>query len=109
MIFSTVIYAPFVEEIIFRKNIYDCVTAFGSNKTTKWLYVMISGFIFAALHVSGTVKSNLDYLYIIPYLSLGITFSLLYVKSDNVFSTISIHAFHNLVAVILYFLRGVFL
>ena len=106
MIFSVSIYAPFVEELIFRHSIKDCVLCYGDNKITKYLYIFISGFIFALLHVLGQTGSYLDYLYIIPYLSLGIAFSSLYYKTDNIFSTIMMHSLHNTATVILYFIAG---
>lgn len=106
MIFSVSLYAPFVEEIIFRHSIKDCVLCYGKNKITKGIYIFISGFIFAALHILGQTTSYLDYLYLIPYLSLGITFSALYAKTDNIFSSISMHMLHNTVTVILYFVAG---
>lgn len=106
MIFSVSIYAPFVEELIFRNSIKDMVMSFGNNKITKYLYIFISGFIFALLHILGQATSYLDYLYIIPYMSLGVAFATLCYKSDNIFSSISMHALHNTATLILYFVAG---
>lgn len=107
MIFSVSIYAPLVEELIFRKGVKDSVYSFGKSKLTKWINIFLSGFIFASLHVIGSVNTNLDYLYIIPYLSLGMAFSSLYAKTDNIFSSISMHCLHNTVAIIIYLVAGV--
>ena len=107
MLFSVSVYAPFVEEIIFRKSIKDAIYAFKENKNTKYIYIFVSGFVFAGLHVIGLTTSYVDYIYIIPYLSLGIAFSALYVKTDNIFSTIVLHALHNLIAIILYLGVGI--
>ena len=107
MLFSVSIYAPFVEELIFRKSIKDIVLAFGDNKIPKYLYIIISGLIFSSLHVLGTTSSFLDYLYIIPYLALGISFAALYYKTDNIFTTITMHSLHNTIAILLYILVGV--
>lgn len=104
MIFSVSLYAPFVEELIFRHSIKDCVMCHGNNRITKYIYIFISGFIFGILHILGQATSYLDYLYIIPYMSLGVTFAALYSKTDNIFSSISMHALHNTVTVILYFI-----
>ena len=103
MVFSVSIYAPFIEEIIFRKSIKDMITSYKSNSLTKYLYILTSGLIFASLHVVGMADKAIDYIYIIPYLSLGITFAALYHKTDNIFSTICIHSLHNTVAVLLLF------
>ena len=107
MLFSVGFYAPFVEEIIFRKSIKDAIYAFKENNTVKYIYIFISGFIFAGLHIIGLTTSPIDYIYIIPYLSLGIAFSALYVKTDNIFSTIVMHALHNLIAIMLYLGVGI--
>ena len=107
MVFSVSIYAPFVEELIFRKSIKDMILVCGDNKINKYIYIITSGLIFSSLHVLGMVTSNLDYLYIIPYLSLGLAFSSLYYKTDNIFSSISMHMLHNTATVILYFVIGV--
>lgn len=106
MLFSVSMYAPFIEELIFRHSIKDCVMGYGSNKITRGLYIFVSGFIFAALHILGQTTGILDYIFIIPYLSLGIAFSALYSKTDNIFSSISMHMLHNTVTVILYFIAG---
>lgn len=107
MLFSTIIYAPIVEETIFRRCIKDVITSFGNNKITKYIFIIVSGLLFALMHVIGMVDTNMDYLYIIPYLSLGVAFAALYYKTDNLFTTIALHAFHNLVVILLYFLIGV--
>lgn len=106
MIFSVSIYAPFVEELIFRHSIKDCFMGYRNNNFTKYLYIFISGFIFALMHILGQTTSYLDYFYIIPYMSLGIAFSSLYSKTDNIFSSISMHALHNTVTIILYLVIG---
>lgn len=106
MIFSVSLYAPFVEELIFRKSIKDIAFAFGKNKITKYGYIFMSGFIFALMHILGQVTSTLDYLYVIPYMSLGVAFAALYHKTDNIFASISMHALHNTVTILLYFAVG---
>lgn len=97
MIFSTVIYAPLTEELTFRKSIKDAIP-------NKWLYIITSGLIFGMLHISSYITSPLDLVYLIPYSSLGIAFALLYHKTDNIFCPMSMHAIHNLLAVIVYLL-----
>ncbi|MBQ2873301.1 MAG: CPBP family intramembrane metalloprotease [Bacilli bacterium] len=106
MLFSVSIYAPFVEELIFRHSIKDSVICYGKNKITKYIYIIISGFIFGFLHMSLETTNYLDYLYIVPYMSLGVSFAALYHKTDNIFSSIMMHALHNTVTVILYFLAS---
>ena len=56
------------------------------------------------LHIISYITSPIDLVYLIPYSALGIAFALLYHKTNNIFSTITMHAMHNLLAVILYLL-----
>ena len=95
MAFSVMIYAPITEEIIFRKSIRDFIN-------NKWIYVLVSGFIFGGLHAISSITNMISLLYLIPYCSLGIIFGLLYYKTNNIFSTIIAHAIHNTIAFILY-------
>lgn len=97
MIFNTVIYAPLTEELVFRKSIKDIFS-------NKWIYILMSGLLFGMLHIISYISSPIDLVYLIPYSSLGIAFALLYHKTKNIFSTITIHALHNLLAIIVYFI-----
>ena len=107
MTFSVCIYAPIVEEIIFRKAIYDCILPYKQNKFIKFLYAILSGLIFASLHVVGLGDKLVDYIYIVPYFALGTAFAFLYYRSKNIFSTIMMHSLHNTVTILLYILAGV--
>lgn len=95
MLFCVAIYAPLTEELIFRKGFRDLIN-------NKYIYILASGMVFGSLHVVSTITSPLDLLYLIPYCSLGITFAYIYYKSKNIFSTISMHCFHNTITVCLY-------
>lgn len=96
MFFEVALYAPLAEELLFRKSIREVIK-------NKWLYILVSGFIFGSLHVL-EINSLIDLVYLIPYCSLGFTFAYIYAKTDNIYSTISIHATHNAVTMILYIL-----
>lgn len=97
MIFNTVIYAPLIEELTFRKSIKDAIY-------NKWIFVLTSGLVFGMLHIISYITTPIDLVYLIPYSALGIAFALLYHKTNNIFSTITMHAIHNLLAVIIYLL-----
>lgn len=96
MVIDISLLAPFSEELLFRKSFREFIS-------NKWLYIFVSGFIFGGLHVIGT-DGLLGALSLIPYCSLGFAFAYTYAKSDNIFSTISIHMLHNTITVILYFI-----
>ena len=95
MIFNTVIYAPLTEELTFRKSFKTAIN-------NKWLYVLTSGLVFGMVHISSYITNWTDLIYLIPYGSLGISFALLYHKTNNIYSTINMHAMHNLLAVVVY-------
>lgn len=101
MILMASIVSPINEELVFRKSIKEACN-------NKWIYVITSGFIFGLLHVISYISTPVSLVYLIPYTSLGIVFALLYYKTDNIYSTISMHAMHNTLAIIIYLL-GVYL
>lgn len=97
MALSTVIFAPFNEELTFRKSIREAIS-------NKWIYVLISGLVFGGLHIISYISSPMDLIYLIPYSSLGFAFALLYYKTNNIFNSISMHMMHNLLSIIVYLL-----
>jgi len=73
--------------MLFRKLLEDCFN-------NKILFMIISGFIFGLVHVLGTTD-YLEYLLIISYGALGFMFSHALVKTNNIYTTIMLHMFHN--------------
>lgn len=91
MIFSTVVYAPFVEELIFRKSIRDIIN-------NNYLYIIISGLVFGFVHtLAGSTTKEL--LYIIPYGALGCSFAIMYIKTKNIYTSMTFHMIHNAIIV----------
>ena len=85
--FLTTILAPFVEEMVFRKCLKDCVNQ-------KTLYMILSGLIFGFIHTS--ISTNiLELLLIIPYGALGFMFAKTINETDNIYATIIMHMLHN--------------
>lgn len=99
MIIDTAFYAPIAEELVFRKSIKDIIK-------NKWLYAIVSGLIFGGLHIISYINGFSDLLYLIPYSALGVSFALLYHKTDNIFSSISMHMLHNSISVLIYLVGG---
>lgn len=87
------IFIPILEEITFRLE-------FKKNIKNKKTFLIISSITFALLHILSTTKL-IELLYIIPYLILGITFSKIYIKTDNIISNIIAHILHNTINVII--------
>lgn len=97
MTFSTIIYAPISEELIFRKT-------FRNILENDFIFIIISGTIFGLVHMTtGTFN---DFLTIIPYILMGIDLSYIYYKSKNIFTTITLHSIHNLILLIIQFIGG---
>ncbi len=88
MLLTAGIIAPIVEELTFRKAIRNI---FPNPK----LFIPISGLLFGFLHVIFAYQSLFDFLYVIPYASLGIAFSYMYFKTDNILSSMMMHFLHN--------------
>lgn len=92
MFFSSIIYAPFVEEMIFRKIIKNVAKK-------KYLFILLSGFIFGILHISDYSNIN-EILMGIPYVIMGLDFAYIYYKTDNIFTTMTFHLFHNFILIL---------
>ena len=100
MTISTVIYAPFVEELLFRKCIRKIIK--GNDKYTKIIYILISSIIFGLLHVITLDASFNDILMGIPYMVVGLSLGYIYIKTDdNLFGTMQFHLMHNTILLIL--------
>ncbi len=96
ILFSSCIYAPFVEELIYRKSIRDFI----SNNT---LYILVSGLLFGFVHTlsglyNGEVINTMEIIYIVPYAIMGCVFAYMYTKTDNIFTTMGVHLIHNLLS-----------
>lgn len=87
MIIDAGIIAPIIEEILFRKTFKNVIKS-------KLTFILIAGIFFAYLHVASATTLS-QFIYIIPYSSLGISFALMYTKTDTVFTSICMHALHN--------------
>ena len=95
--FSAVIYAPVVEELIFRQSIRNIVP-------NNILFIILSGLVFGGLHVIGDINSIYDLLYIIPYSTPGFIFAYILTKTDNIFVSMGLHFTHNGLLIAIQFL-----
>lgn len=91
---SCIIYAPFVEELIFRGSIRRLI------KNEK-IFIIVSGLAFGFIHTLSETNM-LDFIVLsIPYSVLGWYFAYLYVKTDNIGTSMMAHALHNTVVTIM--------
>ena len=96
-------FGPFLEELVFR---YGLRKSF--NK--EIVFAFFSAFVFGLLHVLTAIDkftiaeifSHInEFLFIIPYGSLGFFFAKAYYETDNIFSSAIPHMLHNTISVLL--------
>ena len=88
MIISAVILGPIEEEIVYRKSIRKVFN-------NKWLFIIISGLFFGAMHVVFSITDAFDLLYIISYSIPGFIFAYVYYDSKNIYVSTMLHTIHN--------------
>ncbi len=91
--FAACIFAPFMEEMIFRKSLRK---VFGIDI----VYILVSGFLFGLVHNISSIGTS-SMIYIIPYGLFGCVFAYVYAKKKNIFIPIVMHMVHNTVLVII--------
>lgn len=94
MLLLTVLYAPLVEESVFRLSI-------GKLINNKVLFIVVSGFLFGLMHVIDDFNTIKDFLYVFQYSALGCCLAKAYYDSKNIFVSISMHFIQNFLAAIL--------
>lgn len=86
MAITTVLLAPLIEEIIFRLVLME------KTLFHPWINILFSSFLFALIHV---VQAG-DFIFIIPYMAMGIPLGYSYYKTRNICYPIGIHILQNL-------------
>lgn len=89
MVINAGIIGPINEELIFRKG-------FKNVFTDKWKFILISGIFFGLCHVTSATTLQ-QFLYFIPYSSLGIAFATMYYKTKTIYTSMFIHITHNVI------------
>ena len=85
---------PFIEEIVFRKTLKNAFP-------NPFVFISLSFLVFGSIHVTPYATNIVDYLYIIPYGTLGAAFALMYQKTDSVFTSMFYHSLHNTIIFLL--------
>ena len=98
----TVVLAPIVEEITYRYFLYGGLTYIANKK----MAIVISGFIFMALHAVASFSGSVDNLFreivlLPPYMFSGMALAYAYEKSKNLTVSTTTHALNNLFSFIL--------
>lgn len=90
--FSVIIFAPLVEELIYRKSIY----ALSNNKV---VYYIVSILAFSLPHMLSTTYDLKTFvLGLIPYLFSGFILSLIYDHTKNIYVSTIAHIINNFIA-----------
>ncbi|MCI5774798.1 MAG: CPBP family intramembrane metalloprotease [Erysipelotrichaceae bacterium] len=97
--FATVIFAPLVEETVFRLCIFR-----GLYKNRFWGPAIISSLLFGFIHVfSSFILGNyLDLANIITYSMMGLVICRYYYQSDNIVCAMLLHMMNNLIGTLLF-------
>lgn len=94
--FSTLVYAPIVEELVFRGIFYRAI-----RPHFQWLTsAVISAFLFGFIHVFFSLLTGnfADLIYLLSYGLIGFYLALAYEKSDTIFASMIFHFINNAVA-----------
>lgn len=86
---SVFMISPIIEELVFRLSFRDVLK-------NNLAFILISGIIFGSIHVISLLNNPYELLYLIPYCSLGIAFSYMYSKTNNIYTSIFYHILHNI-------------
>lgn len=100
-IIMVTILAPLLEEIVFRLSLRK-------SFSNKYVYCIISALLFGFIHILSSGET-VELLYLIPYGGLGFFFAKAYYETDNIFTSILAHAFHNTLSLIVILLGMVLL
>lgn len=97
-IFTALIYAPIVEEIVFRGVLFRNLRA----KLSFGYAALISAFAFGLMHVfSALISGNIsDIWYLLVYGGLGFIFCYLYEKEKTIYAPMLLHLLNNGIAIL---------
>ena len=94
--FVAVVFAPIVEECVFRLAIHKRLAASGH----KVLGILVASLLFGFIHVYSSIFSGnyLDLAYLAVYSAMGLVISLLYEKTGSIWCCIMLHMLNNALA-----------
>lgn len=98
MMFTTLIFAPIVEEGVFRAAIFRPLR----TKHSFLLAALVSAFAFGFIHVSQSLLSGdfQDLWYVFSYAVIGFFSCLSYEKTGNIYASMLFHFLNNLLAML---------
>ena len=90
---SVCLLAPFTEELLFRLNFKNVIKR-------RLPFILFTGVFFGFVHILAS-EHLIELLYIIPYSALGIAFAKTYYDTNNIYSSVFAHAFHNTLTILI--------
>ncbi len=87
------IFAPFQEELVFRLN-------FRNLFKNKIIFSFFTGVLFGSMHLL-VAESLIELLYIVTYSIMGFVLGYMYFDSDNIYTSMCLHAFNNTFALVI--------
>lgn len=89
------VFTPIVEEVVFRKIIYNFI----EPRSNHIIAIIVTGVIFGLMHVLAFG----DFIQSIPYIFMGLTFGYIYYRANkNIYVTIGVHFLNNLFSYVIY-------
>ena len=89
VVFVTIIYTPFVEEVVFRKLLSNLIS-------NKYLFIVLSASIFSFFHIVGDFSNVMQFISLFfPIACFGAVLAYSYRKTNNIFIPIFIHLLYN--------------
>lgn len=90
----SVLFAPVIEEVIFRRYIFQAVRRIASHGTS----LLVPSLLFAAMHIREP-GDPLHVMTVVWLFAAGIVYQLLYVASKSIWTPIAAHTIGNAIAV----------
>lgn len=96
VIFQALIYAPLLEELVFRGYIFGSL-----RKHSKWLAFLISSLLFGTAHLlTGASFAWTDLWFLPVYSVMGYFLALAYERSGSLYTPMLVHFLNNLVGIL---------
>ena len=97
-LFAALIFAPFMEEMVFR----GCICRLVADRFSVSAGIIFSSLLFGFMHVTASLFAGnlINLLYIVEYSLMGFMLAYAYIKSNNILVPVSIHFLMNALAVI---------
>lgn len=93
-IITMIFIGPLIEELIFRAS-------FKQAFNNKYLFCLTTALLFGLAHIAEW--NLLEFLFIIPYGSLGFFLAKAFYETDNIYTSYLAHMFHNTLSIIIIF------